>query len=571
MTNLGAQAFEDGIDLQIDLLEASMPESLNSWPSYPFLPLKRTSATDYRTFRTIVLENPLLKITVLPGMGGRILRVFDKRTGTEILQKHAKIEPQPGGRRGASVREGIQIMLDGEERLNSMGNVSCQIEHTADEDDAAAVWISETVTGTGLSFHMRLSLPPDAAELICDVRILNRWLRPQPYNGAISIYFGDAAFDGSTAYSAGRDAGIGVFSTGLVFDAAMFVDGRLSFARFPKPKTLAARQVDAWSFSLIPYSGLGGCFGASEHAAVSLVDGTLRIQSSRRRLNDKLLMLTDDGQTLEAHVDLHPEHHLEIPLGDLNPVEFVLLDPAKNEVLRTGITSDKEPIERSPGPPSFRQLTLEMDQSELQRATFDVSQRHLAHTLLGMQALAGSRFNEAGNAFEQALNFNADDPLLWWAKAVSARLADQDPEAELLNGHFLAPLEPALRAESFLSQPVNLDPEPNPLLSPLAENPEEFIEVACLLIEAGLFDQAGRWLDEAIRHRDLPMLRYLTAYCLVTKTKLFAEAAQHLRVAAQTPIGPPFPFRDLERKAIHVLRSAFPDDANLRVFASYLD
>ena len=99
--------------------------------------------------------------------------------------------------------------------------------------------------------------------------------------------------------------------------------------------------------------------------------------------------------------------------------------------------------------------------------------------------------------------YNADDPLLWWGKAVALRLAGEDNEQELLNAHFLAPLEPALRAESFLSQPINPDGAPSPLLASLAENPEEFIEVACLLIDCGLFDQASRWIDEALRHRDL--------------------------------------------------------------------
>ena len=213
---------------------------------------------------------------------------------------------------------------------------------------------------------------------------------------------------------------------------------------------------------------------------------------------------------------------------------------------------------------------MAMSNDDLLQASFEAGTRHVAHTLLGIKALREKRFASAGSAFEQALNYNADDPLLWWGKSVAARLTEQDNEAELLNAHYLAPLEPALRAESYLSQPLSLDPDPNRLLAPLSENPEEFIEVACLLIEAGLFDQASRWIDEALRHRDLAMLRYLMAYCLLTATKLVAEASEQVRLAARSPLAPPFPFRDVERDAIALLAGTFPEDLHLPVLKGWV-
>jgi tetratricopeptide (TPR) repeat protein len=568
MQNSAAQAFEDGIDLSIGLLEAYTPAAGEDWPCYPFLPLRLTGESEVRTFRTILLENPYMRVTVLPGLGGRILSIVDKRTGLDILRKHPAVEPQIGGRRGIFVREGVDLWLDGHERLNGMGNVASQIEHASEEDGAASIWLSETVSGTGLSFHLKLTLPPDAAELEVEVRVLNRWLRPQLYSGALSLYLGEGVFDGSVFYAADRNTGIGLFSKGQPFDGVSFAAGRLTFARFAEPKSMAPRQLDSWTVSLVPFSGLGGCLGASRNAALALVDGVLKVQVTQQRLNHKLLMLTEDGQTLEAPVDLYPERLLEIPLESLRPVEFVLLDPAKQEVLRVGVLNSS--AGDLPGGLASEVkdggLSLDSSREDLQRATFDINHRHLAHTLIGMKALAASQFALAGEAFEQALAYNAEDPLLWWAKAMTARIADEDNEAELLNGHFLAPLEPALRAEGYLSQAVTADPEPNRLLVPLAENPEEFIEVACLLIECGLFDQASRWLDEAIRHRDLAMLRYLTAYCLVTKTQLLAEAAQHIGVAGKMGFTPPFPFRDIEKKAIRALRAAFPDDAALALW-----
>jgi len=575
-----------------------------------------------RTFRTIILENSYVRATLLPGLGGRIISLFDKRTGSEILRRHTAIEPQPCGRRGASVREGIQLFLDGQERLNALGNVSTQIEFATDDNADAVVWIAETFSGTGLSFHLKVSLPPDRAELRFEARVLNRWLRPQDYNGLLSVYLGDGKSDGNRVFSSDRNVGIAMYSDGLPFDGTEFRDGCLRYARFSETRSLAPRQVDAWSLTLVPMSGLGSLVGACREASVSLDSGVLRIQCTEQRLGHKLLLLTEDGQTLEAKVDLYPENLLEIPLNGLKPVSLVLKDPGKREILRLDglqrsdeqrYSADREQrfsveaLERSrnfdrplpdfadsvPGEPEdepqqapsnartlqrfnasrvprSNALTTTSPIIDLQRAAFDISTRHLVHTLLGMKALAEKRNFEACELFEQALMYNADDPLAWWAKALALRLSDEDNQAELLNAHYLAPMEPALRAESFLSQPISLDAASNPLLAPLEENPEEFIEVACLLIECGLFDQASRWIDEAIRHRDLPMLRYLMAYCLMKATKLNAEASDQIRLAAVTPIGPPFPFRDVERVAIDALREAFPGDERLITLAGYL-
>lgn len=575
MPNSSAEAFEDGIDLQIGLLAAYAPEGPNAWPGYPLPLLEPSGQQEMRTFRTVVLENPYLRVTILPGLGGRILSLFDKRTGSEVLRRHSMVDPQPSGRRGAKVREGIELWLDGQERLNSVGNVATQIEHSSDDGDDTAVWIAETFTGTGLSFHLRISLPPDRAELQLEARIFNRWLRPQPYNGAISAYLGDGTFDGTAFYSPKRDAGLAVFSNGQLFEGASFHDGVLRYARFAEVQELAPRQVDSWSVTLLPLSGLGELIGASRYAAASTVEGQLRVQVTEQRLGHKLLMLTEEDQTLEAVVDLHPENLFTISLDGMRPVEFVLRDPGKQEIFRAG--TERQLHEPLSGTDEFVTAkrravlpTIDSDASDLLRATFDLSTRHLAHTLLGIRALSEKRFADAAACFEQALNYNAEDPLLWWAKAVAGRLDEQDNQVELLNAHYLAPLEPALRAESFLCQPISLNPDANPLLEPLAENPEEFIEVACLLIEAGLFDQAGRWIDEALRHRDLPMLRYLMAYCLIAATRLNAEASDHIRIAAQLPIAPPFPYRDIERRAIKTLRQVFPEDESLSTLASFL-
>ncbi|AIE85023.1 DUF5107 domain-containing protein [Fimbriimonas ginsengisoli] len=559
------EIFEDGLDIHIGLLEAE-PVAVGS--AYPLPRLHTTGEAETRTFRTVLLENPYLRVTLVPALGGRILGLLDKRTGIEILPKWNSIMPVPGGPRGVRLREGIQLRLSGEDRPNSLGNVAIQIEDPEDEASPGGVWLAESAFAPGLSFHLFVSLLPDRAELRFEARILNRTLAPLRYDGELSFGLGEGTWNGSAFYCPERDAGFGLFSEESSFDGARYEDGEVRFARFGRNRLLAPRQVDSWSVTLTPYSGLAGLSGGSTEVGAWLDGGSVRVQTASPRPGHKLLLLTSDGQTLEAPADLYPEHVLEIDLGELPaaPEALVLVDERREEILRV----PARPIDPAayPQPPEVveadRPDLRSVDEPSLRRATFDTGRRHEALTILGQRAMARKDLSEADAKLEQALLYNADDPLLWWAKALGQRLQGSEAEpAELLNAHFLAPLEPALRAEGFLAQPMTMGKEPSPLLATLEENPEEFVEVACVLIEHGQLDQASRWIDEALRHRDLAMLRLLMAYCLLQGPRMDAEAAEHVAAAGRVA-GAPYPWRSVEIEALRVLHARFPHDAHVK-------
>lgn len=564
--------FEDGLDLRIGLLEAA-PISANA--AYPFPRLKPTGNTEQRRFRSVVMENAYLRVTLVPALGGRILSIFDKRTGRKILPAADPLTFASEGRRGVTIPVGIQLRIDGEDRLNALGNVALQIEDAADEESLAGVWIAETAMPPGIGFHQRIALAPDRAELLIDVRIANRTFAPLPYDGELALPFGDGEWDGVTLYSPSRDAGLCLTSE-TPFDGVRMEGGVLRYARFGKLRWLAARQMDTWTVRVTPFSGLGGVSASTNEAAVFMNERILRVQSASERRNHKLVLLTESGETLEAPAELYGEHLLEIPLEGLPsaPRAVVLMDEGKQEILRFDRSAPSPPprgFERSPeeeARPSGPTLTTPVE--ALRRETFGMANRYLAHTLLGRAALAERDWLRADRELEQAIGYNAEDPLLWWAKAVTRRMAGSEEESsELLNAHYLAPLEPALRAEGFLSQPLAIGKDPSPLLEVLAENPEEFVEVACLLIEQGLLDQANRWIDEALRHRDLAMLRLLMAYCLLRGTRMDADAAEHVAAAARVA-GGPYPWRAVEREAIQFLVTRFPADAHLAELASWI-
>ena len=53
-----------------------------------------------RTYRTLVLENQFLQLTLLPELGGRIWRVVHKPTGNDVFYRNEVVEPTPWGPRG---------------------------------------------------------------------------------------------------------------------------------------------------------------------------------------------------------------------------------------------------------------------------------------------------------------------------------------------------------------------------------------------------------------------------------------------------------------------------------------
>ncbi len=515
---MAAEVYEESLALRIGLLEAFAVGTFGD-PGYPFPPLMATGAVEEREFLAVVLENPYLRVTIVPALGGRVLRVFDKRSSTEVLPVREALLTVPGGPRGVVLPDGIQFRLTGEDRLNALGMVAHQLDVAGDEEDDAGVWLAESSMAGGLSSHLRISVPPDRAEIHFEARVLNRTLGDLAYNAGLVLEPLEWGIESPRQQVTLAEGGV---------------------SRFAEPSQLTGRQVDSWSVKITPTSGLAG---ASTIAGALEVGSSLRILVSRPLMGAKVLLLTEAGQTLEAPFDLYPETVVDVPLGGLPPKAVAVLDNAGSEVLRW---------------PTLQKST--------QPATeYNAGTRHLAHTRWAIDALGEKRFNVADEEFEQALLYNGDDPLLWWAKALTQRkLSASEDRAELPNAHYLAPLEPALRAEAFLSQSSQQGREANPLVKSMS--PEDLVEVACLLLEHRLPDEATRWIDEALRHHDLAMLHYLQADALLEGTRMETEAAQHVVLAGRAQL-PPYPWRKVETEALRRLSTRFPADERLSILA----
>src|SRR5437764_7510714 len=158
-----ADVYEDSLELTVGILEAVLPDSGQYLSSaYPYPSLKPTGRSERRMFRTIVLENAFLSATIVPDLGGRILRLLDKRTGAEVFPIES-LKLESGGLRGLELPHGIQVRYGNSDRHNSLGSVNYLPLPAESEEDDAGIWIGEV--GVGLSFNALISIPPDAAEL----------------------------------------------------------------------------------------------------------------------------------------------------------------------------------------------------------------------------------------------------------------------------------------------------------------------------------------------------------------------------------------------------------------------
>lgn len=182
--------------------------------------------------------------------------------------------------------------------------------------------------------------------------------------------------------------------------------------------------------------------------------------------------------------------------------------------------------------------------------------------LLAHHSIRKKDWEKALHWLDDGLGYHAEDHLAWWAKGMVNRIQGVESD-DLLNAHYLAPLEPLLRAESFLAMPQTHGKEPSAVVKPLAADPAALIEIACALLDLRLFDEATRWIDEALRHGENQMLLYLQAWAFLVGSKMDVEAAELVHRASKMEIKSPYLWRPIEVRALTELSHRFPADEKL--------
>ena len=560
------QVYEDSLELLIDVLEED-GYTKASWPLHSLAPREPKVS---RVFRAVFLENEYLKLTVVPELGGRLWEVSDKRSigvafggGTEVYLGNPAST-------AVEYRRGLFVSTSGAHHPRSLTRADFLVDESDVEDSSLSLIITQPGSP---SITTRYSLASGDARVRVDVTVHNRtrksvpydtntvWIENEHYN---VVYNLDSIFAGTFCLN---------FEPGTFEkpNAGLWKED-LQLQRRVPGATLGPGQFDSYSFYLTPVHGINTVCTCNEygvgqlHVPLKPVDENSKeppnrpqffFRASRIILGAKLLIQNDSGATFELPVDLYPEklHYSDLTRIPWKVVAAELRD-SKGATIATVLPPkdyfepENEPIPTTPSEPiSTKNLT----DAQLLSLTSDFTLRVPAYLELAARATERGDYQRADTCYEHALLFNGDDPLAWWAKSVNRRIGNLDDEnaerTELLNAHYLSPLEPCLRAEAFLAQPRNHGKDPSPLLASFNDVPENFVEVACQLIQARFYEEAAYFIDEALRHQNLGMLHYLHAYLLSRKGGMEMEVASRVAMAAKATF-PPMPYRDLEREIL---------------------
>ncbi|MQS34823.1 DUF5107 domain-containing protein [Streptomyces katsurahamanus] len=127
----------------------------------------------------VVIENDRLRVTVLPGLGGRIHSLRHKPTGRELLYRNPVLQPAGFALNGAWYSGGIEwnIGATGHSTL-AMAPLHTAVVPAPDGGEMVRLWEWERLRD--LPYQIDLWLPADSSFLHVGVRIRNPHERPVP-------------------------------------------------------------------------------------------------------------------------------------------------------------------------------------------------------------------------------------------------------------------------------------------------------------------------------------------------------------------------------------------------------
>lgn len=140
-------------------------------------------------YQAVCLENKYVFIMVLPELGGRIQRAYDKTNGYDFVYYNQVIKPALVGLAGPWISGGIEFNWPQHHRPSTFDPVDCEIFENPDGSCSIAVGEIENMFRTkGMA---KMTLFPDSAALKIDVQLYNRTPLPQTFlwwaNPAVAV------------------------------------------------------------------------------------------------------------------------------------------------------------------------------------------------------------------------------------------------------------------------------------------------------------------------------------------------------------------------------------------------
>ncbi|MBO5278949.1 MAG: DUF5107 domain-containing protein [Lachnospiraceae bacterium] len=142
-----------------------------------------------KQYNAIYLENDYILVMILPELGGRIQRLYDKTNGYDAVYYNEVIKPALVGLAGPWISGGIEFNWPQHHRPSTFDPVDYTIEEH--EDGSATVWVGETEK----MFHTKgmagFTVYPDRAYLEIKGQVYNPTDRPQTFlwwaNPAVAV------------------------------------------------------------------------------------------------------------------------------------------------------------------------------------------------------------------------------------------------------------------------------------------------------------------------------------------------------------------------------------------------
>lgn len=155
---------------------------------YPTIESLRDEKTD-REYKAVWLENEYIKIMVLPELGGRIQRAYDKTNGYDFVYYNRVIKPALVGLTGPWISGGIEFNWPQHHRPTTYLPVDYTLAE--DGDGGGSVLLHDVDQMYGTKGLMKLTLRPGRAYLEITGQLYNRTPFPQTFlwwaNPAVAV------------------------------------------------------------------------------------------------------------------------------------------------------------------------------------------------------------------------------------------------------------------------------------------------------------------------------------------------------------------------------------------------
>jgi len=138
---------------------------------YPFLDRLTDRRVD-KTYKAVYLENPYVKLCVLPELGGRLFSAVDKSNGYDFVYRQHVIKPALIGMLGAWISGGVEWNIPHHHRATTF----MEVDHAVVQgrDGSATVWVGEIELRHRMKWQVGLTLRPDSSVIEVTMRVCNR-------------------------------------------------------------------------------------------------------------------------------------------------------------------------------------------------------------------------------------------------------------------------------------------------------------------------------------------------------------------------------------------------------------